>query len=235
MLPARFRHFAWVLPVLSGTLLAGTRAQTIIDDGMFRLLVAGREVGTERFWIKQNGEGGEAVIFAHATVVIDTTGTREEVTTLLKTARGSLRTEAYERQTLSGDTLRAAVSGSRITVRARGRRGDTVREFLLGDNSHLLDDGIAHQYHLLARDITGTGTGRVRILAPASAWQAWATVASAAAEPITIDGEPIPATRITVTPENGHERIVWVDANGRVLRFEIPERQFVAERITGPR
>lgn len=226
------RHRVWMLP-LTGLLLAGAHAQTTLDDGTFRLLFDGREIGSERFWIKQTGQGAEAVIIAHATITIDTAGRREEVTTDLQTSRGSLRPEAYARQTLSGDTLDAAVAGNRVRVRVRSARGETVREFLLGDRGHLLDDFVAHQYYFLAR--TATGTQRARVLAPALAWQATATVTTTGANPLTIGGETISATRIAVTPENGQERVVWVDDHGRVLRLEVPGRRFVAERAAPPR
>jgi hypothetical protein len=42
------------------------------------------------------------------------------------------------------------------------------------------------------------------------------------------------ARRISIQPENDAERVVWVDAQNRVLRFEIPSLGFVAERTTAP-
>jgi hypothetical protein len=40
--------------------------------------------------------------------------------------------------------------------------------------------------------------------------------------------------RITVRAQDGAERIIWVDPEGRILRLEIPGDRFVAERTAPP-
>src|SRR5512138_500707 len=60
--------------LIAGTALLvplSARAQTsTLDEGAFRLMVDGREVGTETFSIRQSGEGDRAVVIAQGRVVL---------------------------------------------------------------------------------------------------------------------------------------------------------------------
>ncbi|MGH7471885.1 MAG: hypothetical protein ACRENP_28370, partial [Longimicrobiales bacterium] len=68
-----------IVALLLNVLLAsGAAAQaTILDQGGFRILVGGREVGTETFSIRQTGSGENAVVLARGRVVLDTTRAEE--------------------------------------------------------------------------------------------------------------------------------------------------------------
>ena len=51
---------------------------TTLDEGSFRFFLAGREIGTETFNIRQSGTGDDAVIIAQGSVVVDTAGAPQD-------------------------------------------------------------------------------------------------------------------------------------------------------------
>ena len=64
---------AHMIAALAFTAAQAVAAQTVvIDEGGFRLMVDGKEVGTETFYIRQNGTGSNAVMIAAGKVVLDT-------------------------------------------------------------------------------------------------------------------------------------------------------------------
>lgn len=211
-------------------------AQTVtLDEGSFRILVAGREVGTETFSIRQNGSGPAAVVIARGRVTLDTAKTGQELNSTLQLAGGTLRPAAYDLTVEGGDDQKIAgrVIGSRFSARIRSASGENMREYLVSDGAILADDGIAHQYYFLAQHMQGQSV-RVPLLIPRQGRQVLADVEVAAAEPLTIAGQSVSARRLTVRPAGAAERRVWVDEKGRVLRLEVPASQLVAERTSPP-
>jgi hypothetical protein len=82
------------------------RRQTVqLDEGTFRVLVGGREVGVETFSIRQNGEGADAVIIAQGRVVL-TRGRGSEVVANVQLAGAGLRPVAYDVELRGGDARR---------------------------------------------------------------------------------------------------------------------------------
>ena len=72
-------------------------------------------------------------------------------------------------------------------------------------------------------------TGMIRL-----ARQVQATLSGPVSDQISIGGSTVSARRVTVQPAGGDERHVWIDAEGRVLRVEIPARRYVAVRSALP-
>jgi hypothetical protein len=94
-------------------------AQTVqLDEGTFRLLVGGREVGVETFSIRQNGEGADAVIIAQGRVVLNGTA-GSEVIANVQVSGARLRPVAYDLELRGGDVrrIRGSVTGSRAAAR----------------------------------------------------------------------------------------------------------------------
>ena len=212
-------------------------AQTVsLDEGTFRLLKGGDEVGTERFTIRQSGSGGEMVIIAQGTVVIDTTGTPEETRSTLRVEGPTLRPAAYDVTQRGTDTQRIAgrVVGSRFSARILSSTGEQMREYLASNGAVLVDEGVAHHHFFLARRADG-GSTRMPVIIPRQNRQVSAQVAEHGRETIRIGGRSIDARRLTVTPAGAPERHVWVDEQSRVLRLTIPDQRFEAVRTTVPR
>lgn len=217
--------------------LAGTApAQTVnLDEGTFRILVDGREVGVETFSIRQNGEGADAVIIAQGRVVLDGDAGGNEVIANVQMEGAGLRPVAYDVELRGADARRinARVTGSRASARTLSPAGETMREYLVSDGALLLDDGVAHHYYFIARR-SAAGAEGAAILIPRESRQVQATIAAPGTGSISAGGQTVRARQFVVTPAGGDARNVWVDGQGRVLRVEIPARRYVAVRTELP-
>jgi hypothetical protein len=210
-------------------------AQTVqLDEGTFRLLVSGREVGVETFSIRQNGEGADAVIIAQGRVVLNGAA-GSEVIANVQVAGARLRPVAYDLELRGGDArrIRGSVTGSRAAARTVSPAGETMREYLVTEGAVILDDGVAHHYYFLAQR-AAAGSSAVPIMVPRESRQMQATISLGAEEGVSAGGTTTRARRLTVQPAGGDVRHVWVDGRGRVLRVEIPARNYTAVRTTLP-
>jgi hypothetical protein len=220
--------------ILAGaTAAAPLAAQTVtLDEGSFRLSVAGKEVGTEAFSIRQNGTGETAVIIAVGRIVLDGEKGPQQLNSELQVAGGTLRPAAYEVrvQGAASEQIKGRVVGGRFSAQIVSPAGEMMREYLAGDGAVVIDEGVAHQYYFLARRVDGKGA-RVPVIIPRLNRQVMAQVVDGGAERIAIAGRAFDARRYIVTLAGTPAREVWVDSEGRVLRLEIPERQFVAQRV----
>lgn len=227
-----YRFAAWLLAFPS-VLAAQT---TTLDEGTFHISVAGKEIGSETFSIRQNGTGDGAVIVATGRVVIDAERGPQEVSSELQVGGRTLRPAAYEVrvQGSGAERISGRVVGGRFSAQIISPAGESMREYLAGDGAILADDGVAHHYYFLARRIAGK-TARVPLIIPRQNRQLNANVVVTGTERITVGGKNIEARRMSITPAGNPERIVWTDADGRVLRMEIPSVGLVATRDEAPR
>ena len=91
---------------------------------------------------------------------------------------------------------------------------------------------MAHHYYFLARRLRN---GTVPVIIPRENRQVMATVRDQGEEQINVGGTSTAAYHLVVQPEGGDERHVWVDVLNRVLKVEIPARDYVATRVAAPR
>ncbi len=216
---------------------APLNAQTVtLDEGSFRISVAGKEVGTEVFSIRQNGSGQNAVIIAVGRVVLDGDKGPQELSSELQVAGGSLRPAAYEIRVQGADAeqIKGRVVGGRFSAQIVSPAGEMMREYLAGDGAVVSDDGVAHQYYFLARRADGK-SARIPLIIPRLSKQVIAQVTHGGSEKIAIAGRSYEAQKYTVTAAGTPSREVWVDAEGRVLRLEINDRKLVAQRVAPPK
>lgn len=230
-------HIRRMLTIAGAALLVplALRAQTAtLDEGSFRLLVDGREVGTETFSIRKSGEGDRAVVIAQGRVVLAADG-GEQVVSSLQLSGSALRPAAYDLQVQGGDAERIAgrVVGGRFSARIVRPSGEQMREYLVSDGAVIADEGVAHHYFFLAQRV-GMEGGRVPLVIPRSSRQVWANVSVTDGQSVQIGGRSLPARRLDVQPQGGAAAQVWVDSQNRVLRVAIPSSSFVAERTAAP-
>ena len=105
---------------------------------------------------------------------------------------------------------------------------------MASDGAVVTDDGLAHHYYFLAQRV-GSESARVPLLVPRQSKQYNATVTSRGNEPVTIGGATVQARHLVVSVAGNGERHVWVDSQGRVLRVEVPDQKFLAERVAAPK
>lgn len=223
--------------LLLGIVLAAAaplHAQSGVEDaGTFRVLVGGRDVGTEEFDIRQTGAGANAEVVATGRVrLLLPTGSL----TLVPRLRASgFRADpvAYE-VSVDGDGSRrisGTVRDGRFSARITTPSGEQLREYVASSGATVLDEGVAHHYYLLVRRVRN---GRVPVLIPRENRQVIATVTDRGEERVDVAGTSLSLYHLVVQPAGGDERHVWVDALGRVIKVEIPAREYTAVRTEIP-
>jgi len=232
----RHAHRSVLTAALWTILLAGgAAAQTGAEDsGTFRILVNGREVGTEEFSLRQTGVGPNSEFVATGRVQVLLPSGSLDLTSRLRSTGFQADPVSYE-VAVGGDAPRrivGTVGSGRFSARIVTPAGEQLREYVASSGATVLDEGVAHHYYFLARR---TRDGRVPILIPRENRQLMAQVSDMGEEQVTINGTPVTLYHIVVRPDGGEERHVWVDVLGRVIQVEIPDRSYKAVRTEIPR
>lgn len=225
-------------PLVGALLCAGVSpaaAQTVtLDEGVFRILVNDREIGTETFSIKRNGTGEDAVTIAQGRVTRNGDG-GEELTSALEVSGPALRPAAYQVTVRGAEPQKVfgRLVGGRFRAQIMSSSGEMMREYLAGQGALVIDEGIAHHYYFLAARPDGEGF-RVPVIIPRENRQVTAQVTSRGSEGVEVAGQRIQARHLVVAPGEGPVTHVWADAEGRILRVEIPSRNHAAVRSELP-
>jgi hypothetical protein len=203
------------------------------DAGTFLISVGGRQVGTEEFNIVQTGVGANSEIVATGRVRVQLPTGTVELTPRLRTTGFDANPVSYEVAVGSSQPRRVivTVASGRVSARTITGAGEQMREYLASPGAIVLDDGLAHQYYFLARRLRN---GTVPVIIPRENRQVMATVRGLGEEQVQIDDQRVSLFHLVVAPEGGDERHVWVDALGRVIKVQIPARNYVAVRSEIP-
>jgi YD repeat-containing protein len=207
-------------------------AQSLVDEGSFTIVVKGARAGRETFVIRrQAGAPGSAGYLASGTVLYSD---RRLVPALTTDAAGLPL--AYTLDVRTGTTRTARVSAQvtrgRFTLRSQTPSGESARELVLPIGTVLVDEDVFHEYFFIP---LASHQGPVSILDPRLGTQSPEQITESGPERVLVGGRLLDAHGLTVTDAHGETRLVWFDAEGRVLRVEIPDRQVVAVRDDPPR
>ena len=208
---------------------------TTVDEGVFRIMVGGSEVGMETFSIKRNGSGEGAVTIAQGRIVLDRARAGEEVTTALEVTGPALRPAAYQVTVRGADQQKiyGRLVGGRFRAQILSSAGEMMREYLAGEGALVVDEGVAHQYYFMAQR-PDVERFTVPIIVPRQNRQLSAQVTSRGTESVQVAGQSVQARHLVVEPSEGAASHVWVDAQGRVLRVDVPDRSYSAVRTALP-
>ena len=230
-------HTGMMMLLLGAAGVTPAQAQTAnVDEGTFRILVSGREVGMETFSIRQNGSGSDAVIIAQGRVALDAGDGGTEVVANVQMSGAGLRPVAYDVELRGGDAqrIRGTISGRRASARTVAGGGqEQWKEYLVTDGAVLLDDGMAHHYYFIAQRFIA-GASQTAVMIPRESRQVQTSISAAGSESISIGGSSAQARKLTVQPAGGDSRTVWIDGEGRILRVDIPSRNYSAVRTAMP-
>jgi hypothetical protein len=231
----RPRH---LLPLLVLALLLPAlelRGQSVtIDEGSFRILVDGSEVGTETFAIRRSGSGADAQFIATAEVQMEVPEGRLDLRPALQASGGDMEVSAYQIK-VSGhrqEEIYVTLGDRRFRTSVRSERGEQEREYRASPGTVLLDTGVAHQYYFISSRV-GSGGGTVPVIVPRESQQFDLRVTLVGTEQIQVGGEGVSARHFRLEG-SGETRELWVDEEGRVLRLEFPAGGYVAERSQRP-
>jgi len=215
-----------LLPLSVAPLLA---QGIVVDEGRFRILHGGRNVGSEDFAIRRAGVGRDDAMFANGVVTLGTAGDRQEITPLLRATPPDGKVAGYQVRVVGRDALDFQLSqvGNRYVAVARSPAGDEDREFPMRETTRILDRDIAHHYYFL-RDVRQGD--RIHVIEPRSRLHTTLEVVRRIDEEIIVSGRTVQARRLDLG-RGGQARTVWYDRLGRVVRVEIPAAGYVAERV----
>ena len=214
------------------------QVSAMVDVGSFSLTSRGERVGREQFSIRHlQGPDGRVVELRAESAV----GTRRSAFRLEVDSAGQPLRYAVEIR--DGVDVQLRLGGQRVRGRfatlARGLRGEAAREYLLTERVHVLDEGAVHQYAALLEHYRGVRIGEavdLPVLSPLENLQAGVRVIlEARDDAVSIAGTRRLAWRWKVTTGGGEARLVWTDADGRLLRLLISSTGFEALRDDVPR
>ena len=200
----------------------------VVDEGRFRIMIAGRAVGTEDFAIRRAGLGRDDAFFANAEITRGSSVDRHEISPLLRATPPDGVVAGYQVKVTGRDALDFQMSrvGNRYVAVARSPSGDEEREFPARETSRILDRDVAHHYYFLRDAREGE---RIHVIEPRTRVQTMLTVSRRSDDEIRLGERVTDARRLEFTVD-GQVRIAWYDRLGRVLRVEIPALGYLAER-----
>ena len=205
-----------------------------LDVGTFTIRQEGARVGREQFSLRRVGsaEGVEFELRSEAAI-----GDRRIATRLEADSAGTPM--RYSAEVRVGATLVLRLGGQRTRGRfatlARTDRGEAAREYLLPAGAVVLEVESFHLAALLLRGREGRTDFVVRALAPMENRERDVRVTlDAAADTVVVAGVRLAASR-WVIDDSGDRRVLWTDADGRVLRVTVPARGLDAIRDDVPR
>ncbi len=205
--------------------------------GSFTLLVNGQRVGREQFSVQRITSQEGATLEARSESAV---GDRRVAMRLETDSAGTpVRYSIEERR---GADVSLRLGGQRVRGRfatlARSSVGEAAREYLLRPGAVVVEDDGVVQYALLLRDRLLSPGGGITLpsLTPiANSQGAVRLVLETNTDTIAVAGVRREAHRWRVAATSGDVRLIWVDADGRLLRLTIPARNFEALRDDVPR
>ncbi len=207
-----------------------------LDVGSFTLLRYGARVGREQFSMQrmQSQEGGVLELRAESAA-----GERRTAMRLETDSAGTPVRYSFEERTGAEITVR--LGGRRVRGRfatlARSKLGEAAREYLLVPGALVLEDNGVLQYALLIRNRQGSvrDTVSVPVLSLGNNQQGIIQLTRETnRDTVIVAGTRREATRWSLVSLNGEARVVWADAEGRILRVVIASRGFEAVRDDVP-
>ncbi|WP_411279631.1 hypothetical protein [Gemmatimonas sp.] len=208
-----------------------------LDVGSFTLLVNGQRAGREQFSVQRltSQDGGTLEVRSESAL-----GDRRVAMRLETDSAGTPVRYSVEERRGAEVTLR--LGGQRVRGRfatlARSSTGEAAREYLLRPGAVVIEDDGIVQYALLVREralVEGGGVTLPRLTPIANTQGAVRLVLETRSDTIVVAGVRRDARRWRVTASSGDLRLVWVDAEGRVLKLSIPARNLEALRDDVPR
>ncbi|MGD8496758.1 MAG: hypothetical protein PVF05_11240 [Gemmatimonadales bacterium] len=218
------------LLALALTVPGTARAQdpNLVDQGRFDIRVGDRTTGTETFAIRRQGEGYMAV----GRLQLEGTGAWLRSAEVMLRTDGSYAPVRYRYESrVEGERRMVDLTraGTRLRVSTTSAEGERMTELLANPRQVLLGPGIAEHYYFLVRRLSAGGRSLTALL-PQEGREAPIRLVGSRDTTVDVGSQAVPARRWEVEID-GSTHLVWSDlADGRVLRVEIPDRQWRSVR-----
>lgn len=200
----------------------------VVDEGTFAVTLGGTPAGTEQFTIRRAGVGDDAIIIANAVIRLDRGAGPTELRPLLEVTPLDDASVNYQLKVSGSESseMSVRIAGRRYVARIRTEAGEEEREFLARPGTRIVEEGVAHHYFFLRGVREGSTTP---VIEPRTRRQVQLAASAAGEEELTVGPAKVRARKVTLS-SGDDVRHVWFDAQGRVLRVEIPSLGYVAER-----
>lgn len=202
----------------------------LVDQGRYDIRVGERTTGTETFAIRRQGEGYMAV----GRLQLEGTGAWLRSAEVMLRTDGSYAPVRYRYESRAegeGRIIDLTRAGTRLRLSTSSVEGERMTELLANPRQVLLGPGIAQHYYFLVRRLSA-GARSLTALLPRDGREAPIRLVSDTETTIQLGGTSIPARRWELDID-GTSHVVWSDpADGRILRVEIPDRQWRSVRRT---
>lgn len=213
---------------------ASVSARNLNDHGVFQIMLAGRNVGTEKFEIRSSADKVEAQAEINLQVQ------QEGKTIALKTSPKLVLdthliplTYTWSQKGTPSSQLGVDFRSSPAKTHYKTIKGEEdKRDFDLPKDVVVLDDNVVHHYQLLAEryDLTAGGKQTFQAFVPQEALPGVLTVEDAGPEPATAEGSaPADLRHLVVITELARIDL-WIDERQHLQRMAIPDMQLEAIR-----
>ena len=186
----------------------------------------GIPVGRENFKIVlSKGPAGQSY---RATSVISHND--ERVTTKLTTdAAGAPLTYELDVKVRGATDMHLDASGrpTRFSAHTRTPRGESARDYVVGDNPLVLDANVFHQYYFATLT---PRRAQFAVIEPRAGAQSTLRFEERGPEALQVGRRRVPAQHLALIAADGSTRDIWIDSEGRLLRVAIPAAGLVAQR-----
>jgi hypothetical protein len=203
------------------------------EEGEFRIVVGGKEVGIERYEIVELGDR------VQTTSVVDFRN--PEVANQKVHFETTLETDG--RYTPQRYVLKSEVDGKKGTITGTFRPNQVMFEYaseagsrksglLTGKEYTLLDTNVFHHFSFIARlfEVGDNKAQKLEVVIPQEADSGTVTVSDAGKQNVTVRGKKVQARHLLL--DTGVLKIdLWVDDARAVQRMEVPSKAVLVERI----
>ena len=199
------------------------------QEGVLRILMAGRQIGTEHYRIRRRGANLEAE--ADIRMEVNETTVRQKATLTLSAA-GEPISYTWRMEQPQKITVRVEFEGAKASVtypKADGELDKQEFHFPTGRVA-ILDNNVFHHFALAARlyDFQAGGQQEVPVLIPQSVQPGTLLLEAKGKETVLVKGKSILARRLDVTSTDNMVQL-WLGENNELLRLEVPSSGVVVE------
>jgi hypothetical protein len=200
-----------------------------VDEGSFSISHGGVEVGRERFTIRRGSPSAPDGFTISTSASYSGTGPRVVLSPVVELGPDSLPRQ-MQFDVFGGGQRRIYLQFGphRVTLRVVHPGGESARELPRASPEILVDDSVFALYALLPR-----GPGRLAALAARTGDRSAAQLIDRGEQHTTLQGVGHTLRHI-VLRVGDQPRDLWFDAQGRLMRVDIPAAGLVAERLSGP-
>jgi len=216
------------------TLLLALRVlQAPMDEGTFVVRSDSGDVAREAFSLRASrlSAGGSGWVLA-STVRYDRTRPIIVLSPILEVAQDSQPVALQYDVADPRAPLRilGQLGRGRFTVRLLARASEKAREFPAPARTIILDDSVFAFYEVAAW-FSGPTPSTVTAIVPRGGRRETLTIVDEGIAATMVNRDPVSLRHVTVTGGANQQVHLWLTADARLLKVEIPSRHVVAERV----